>query len=446
METDDAQLREFNDNYMRIIVDKMAGRLHVSSITTDKDDANDWVNDLMEVNDWESLEGELYRGAIRDADSYVLMDPISFRWVAEPAYDGFSGIEAIFDAEGKPVWVCRLWSEADNEDLTGDENTNTSVIMRMVVYQPDELSFWKGTEGGGEIMPVNQDVEESVPGVKETNFVAFELGEIPFIHFVNQKDNYTSYGESELRPAIPLQNALNRTLHSMIMASEFSAFPVHWSIGQKIDIDGIVPGGVVALVLTDKDGDVPVDLEERQIEFLKAIDIGSLDTTDIEQYTKQIETLVKEISQATQTPIYGITAQGNVSGDALRQLEIGLIGKIKRFQRENTAAIRNLIRLTAKVQDTFSIEGAESKAPSFDTVIVEWQSPEILDVAAQIAILVTMRKDAPNLWPDDWYRKQVGSLLGMTQGEINTQGEEVANLKSLNLAALTGGAGNIPVA
>ena len=232
----------------------------------------------------------------------------------------------------------------------------------------------------------------------------------------------------------------------MIMASEFSAFPVHWSIGQKIDIDGIVPGGVVALVLTDKDGDVPVDLEERQIEFLKAIDIGSLDTTDIEQYTKQIETLVKEISQATQTPIYGITAQGNVSGDALRQLEIGLIGKIKRFQRENTAAIRNLIRLTAKVQDTFSIEGAESKAPSFDTVIVEWQSPEILDVAAQIAILVTMRKDAPNLWPDDWYRKQVGSLLGMTQGEINTQGEEVANLKSLNLAALTGGAGNIPVA
>ena len=451
-EKDDAKLREFNDNYMRIVVDKMAGRLHVSSITTDNDAANDWVNELMEANDWESLEGEINRGAIRDADSYILVDPMTLRWIAEPAYDGFDGIEAIFDTDGKPVWVCRLWSEADSADLAGEENTKTNETMQLVVYQPHQLTFWKGTKEGSEISPVNQVVENSVPGVDETNIVVWKLqddegrGIIPFVHFVNQKDNYTSYGESELRPAIPLQNALNRTLHSMIMASEFSAFPVHWSIGQKIDIDGIVPGGVVSLVLTDENGVIPVDIDEKQTEFLKAIRIGSLETTDIEQYTNQIETLVKEISQATQTPIYGITAQGNVSGDALRQLEIGLIGKIKRFQRENTAAIRNLINLTAKVQDTFSIEGADSKAPSFKTVTVEWQSPEILDVAAQIAILVTMRKDAPNLWADNWYRKQVGGLLGMTKVEIDTQSEEVANERSRNILTLTGGDGGIPVA
>ena len=440
---DDAELKEFNDNYMRIIVDKMAGRLHVSSITTDTDEGNDWVNGLLEDNDWESLEGEINRGAIRDAGAYILVDPFSLKWVAEPAYDGFSGMFAIFDMAGEPIWACKLWSEADNEDLTGDVTTS-SVTMKVVVYQPNEISFWKGSEGSGDLSPINQVAAKPIEGVEETNFVMWELGKIPIVHFINQKDNYTSYGESELRPAIPLQNSLNRTLHSMIMASEFSAFPIRWAIGMELDVAGITPGAVLNMVIKSG-GEVVTDLEPEQIEFLKAVKVGTFEAADITQYTNQIDKIVKEISQATQTPIYGITAQGNVSGDALRQLEIGLIGKIKRYQRENTAAIKALIFLTAEIQNTFTTEDG-GNAPSFKTVAVEWQSPEILDVGAQITVLVTMRKDAPNLWPDSWYRKQIGGLLAMAQGEIDAQGEIIENESSLNLQFLTGGAGNVPVA
>jgi hypothetical protein len=429
---------------MRIIVDKMAARLHISSIATDNDMADEWVNELLEMNDWEALEGELYRGAIRDADSYILIDPMTLGWIAEPAYDGFSGLVAIFGMSGKPVWACKLWSEADNEDLTGETSTTTSVVMRVIVYQPNQISFWKGTEGTAGLEAVDQSGRTELPVIEESpNFVAWELGEIPLIHFVNQRDNYTDYGESELRPAIPLQNALNRTLHSMIMASEFSAFNILWAIGIGIDVDGITPGAVINLVLGDG---TTADLTPDQIEFLKAVRVGSFKGTDITQYTNQIEKLVKEISQATQTPIYGITAQGNVSGDALRQLEIGLIGKIKRFQKENTAAIRGLINLTAEMQNTFNVADRRN-APEFKTVNIEWQSPEILDVGVQITVLATMRKDAPNLWPDSWYRDQIGALLGMAKAEINAQGEEVENRQSLNIQALIGAGGSTkPVA
>ncbi len=449
---DDAELKEFNDNYMRIVVDKMAGRLHISSVTTEDDDADDWISDLLEANDWESLEGELYRGAIRDADAYILVDPMSLDWVAEPAYDGFSGMVAIFDQRGDPLWAIKMWSEADSEDLTGDEDTRvtSSVIMKLVVYQPDQISFWQGSEGSAQVTPINQVVEEPAEGVEETNFVAWELqdeqgnGVIPLIHLVNQKDNYTSYGESELRPAIPLQDTLNRTMHSMVMASEFSAFPIRWAIGMKLDVDGITPGAVINLVLA-KDGVAQTDLTSEQIEFLKSVQVGTFEGADITQYTNQIEHIVKEISQATQTPIYGITAQGNVSGDALRQLEIGLIGKIKRFQRENTAAIRNLIKLTAMIQNAFNTTAGE-QAPEIEMVAIDWQTPEILDVAAQITILVQMRKDAPGLFTDNWFRSQIGGLLGMARNKISDESEAIRDERSLNFAALTGGGGGIPVA
>ena len=442
---DNAELKEFNDNYMRIIVDKMAARLRISAITTDSDGANDWINELLLSVDWDSLQGELYRGAIRDADSYVLIDPMTLDWIAEPAYDGFSGIVSIFDQSGMPLWAVKLWSEADNEDLTGDAVNSTNVTMKLVVYQSGQISFWKGTKGNSGLEPVIQDPDIVIEGVEPTNFRINPLGKLPLVHLVNQKDNYTSFGESELRPAIPLQDVLNRMLHSMTMASEFSAFNVLWAIGMELDVDGITPGAVLNLVLKNADGGVELDLSDLQIEFLKAVRVGSFEGTDITQYTNLIEKIVKEISQATQTPIYGVTAQGNVSGDALRQLEIGLIGKIKRFQRENTAEIRRLISLTAEVQDIFSVDTELPGAPKFEMVSVEWQTPEILDVAAQIAILVQMRKDAPGIFADDFYRSQIGGLLGLDQAKIKDEGEKAQNNSSLLIDALTG-VNTIPVA
>lgn len=444
---DNAELNEFNDNYMRIVVDKMAGRLHVSSITTENDSANEWVNDLLLLTDWESLQGELYRGAIRDADSYILIDFLTGLWVAEPAYDGFSGMVAIFGQDGQAIWACKIWSEADNEDLTGDTINNTTVTMKLIVFQPNQVSFWKGTEGSSGLEPVFQDPGIEIEGVEPTNVRKNPLKKIPLVHFVNQKDNYTAFGESELRPAIPLQDAVNRTLYSMIMASEFSAFRIIWAKGMELDVNGITPGAVLNMALKDKDGNVKIELDEAQIKFLEAVEVGIFEGTDITQYTSQIEMLVKEISQATQTPIYGITAQGNVSGDALRQLEIGLIGKVIRFQRENTAEIRRLIELTAEVQQVFTVESELEVPPAFDAVAVEWQTPEILDVSAQIVVLVQLRKDAPNLFTDDWFRERIGGLLSMDQKKIKEEGENVQNQASLNLDRLIArGTGGIPVA
>jgi len=440
---DEAAMNDFNDNYMRVIIDKMAGRLFVSSISA-SDETDVWIKEILSMNDFDAQQQTWFRGAIRDGDSYVIIDPETLSWVSEPAYDGFSGLVVIIDSmTRKPVWACKLWSEADTSDIAGDDPTQA--VMKLIVYQPDRVSYWIGEEGAQGVRPDNkiaQAAQTDADGtpLEPVNYEEWPLETLPIIHYANQIDNFTQYGESELRPAVPLQDVLNRTLHSMVMASEFSAFKLLWSIGFEIDVDGIAPGGVVNLVLK-AGGATITDFTDEQIEFIKAAKVGQFEASDISQYTNQVDKIVQQISQSTQTPIYGVTASGNLSGEALKQLEIGLLGKIERFQRQNTDALKELVQMTAAIQNEFEGNG---NAPAIDDVRIIWRPAEILDVNARITTLVSLREKAPGLFTDEFFIERIGSLLGMSQNDTKEQVEKSALEQGMLFEALTGGGGTIP--
>lgn len=453
---DDSGLNDFNDNYCQIVVDKFAGRLHVSEITFGKDNKavdDNWLIPLLKKNNWEALQGTLFRGAIRDGDSYVMVDPETLGWTSEPAYDGYSGIYALFENnQTTPYWACKIWSEATAEDQIE--------VMRLVVYESGRISYWRGSVNGNEVIPDNivevdalrksgVEVILADPEMVMVNARPWPISRIPIVHTVNKYDNYSDSGESEIRPAIPLQDVLNRTLHSMTSASEFSAFNILWSIGFDMDASGIVPGAVISFTLKDENGKVITNPTPEMAQYLSAIRVGQFSGSDISQYTNQIDKVVREISQATQTPIYGITNQGAVSGEALKQLEIGLIGKCERFQRQNTDAVRELIEISAEIQRTFNGDyGTLPNPPAeelFDGIAVNWKSPEILDVTARIAALVTMRRDAPGLWDDSFYQARIGGLMGLSQSEIQQEGDKAREAQATRLSLMVGaGTGNVP--
>lgn len=447
---DDSGIVDFNDNYCSIVVDKMSSRLHVNEISLGEDTADkQWLSPLLEKNNWVALQGTLFRGAIRDGDSYVMVDPDTLEWTSEPAYDGYSGIFALFyNNSSTPYWACKLWSEAETPDQKAS--------MRIIVYEENKISYWRGEEGGSEVTADNRfsvreaySISKAIPVDAQpdsmVNFREWAPTATPIIHFVNKFDNYSDTGESEIRAAIPLQDVLNRTLHSMVMASEFSAFSVLWSKGIEIDVSSITPGAVVNLLLKDAHG-VPIEPSPEATAFLQAVAVGQFQGSDIQQYTNQIDKIVRELSQATQTPIYGVTNQGAVSGEALRQLEIGLIGKCERFQRQNTDAVKSLIRITAEIQKTFSgsFETELPSPPEIKGVTVAWKSPEILDVTAQISTLFTMRRDTPGLWADSFYRTRIGGLLGMSQTAIEEEAQKAEAENENRLARMSGTDGSIP--
>ena len=429
LKADAAGLNEFCDNYASIVLDKMSGRVSVEEIstgnpTTDKN----WLEPLLTKQDFQASEGMWWRGAICDGDAFVMVDPKTLLWSSEPAFDGFSGMVAIYNQmTRKPVWACKVWAESDTKDLS-EEGGGTPKVMHMVVYQPTKISYWEGQEGGSEVTASKgEDGETSKTWPAELN------GYLPFVSYANDRNNYTRYGNSEIRKAIPLQDVLNRTMHSMVMASEFAAFPVNISIGMNMDVGGIAPGAVVNLVLRDSLGAVITSFTAEQIAFLQACKVTQLPPANLAQYTEQIVTIVKEISQATQTPIYGITAGGAISGDALKQLEIGLIGKVLRFQRQNKDALKELIMLTALMERTFQ---PGLGTPEITEVDITWKSPELLDVNVQVAALKDMYKDMPGIWSDHFYQVKIGQLFGMSKDDIEAEilaadKEKEAKLKAM---------------
>ena len=435
LRADDAQLNELADNYCKIIVDKMVGRLDVIGIKTDTDPGDEWVADLMEQNSFKALQGTTYRASVREGDSYILVDPQTLSWTSEPAYDSFSGMTVLFDGNNDPVWACKLWNESDFSLSEEEDGESFAAGMKVVVYQKDRITFWKGTVGGGELEEdFNQEKEHELP---------WPIDRIPIIHFVNQADNYTSYGESELRPAFPLQNILNRTLHSMLATSEFTGFPIKYSIGLELNVEGIVPGAVLNMFLKDKEGNRIVEPTEEQVALIEAARVGQFETADMSQFIVQVEQLVQEISQTTQTPIYGINVSGDISGEALKQLEIGLLGKIERFQRENTDAWKNLITLTAEMHKGFNRKVALDigSPPAISSVQITWKSPELRNHLQEIASLIKERADAPNLFSEDYYRRKIGELRGLLEEEIEQEGKDALSRRASLLESFTSDTG-----
>jgi len=418
---DESDLNDLNINYMSTVVDKMAGRLSVNNIESElegdaKVTADEYVQKLLIDNDFEAIEGMIYRGAIRDADSYVMVDPRNSKWIVEPAYDGFSGLFALTrQGSDYPIWACKLYSYADT-DISNDKPT-TTVKMKVIVYQENSISYFTADSNGQEVY-LDESLEERVK--------TWSLP-IPIIHFANSKDSFTQFGESEVRKGIPLNDVLNRTIHSQVMASEFSAFKVAWSKGFPIDKSGITPGSVINLVFTDDTGKAVTELSAEATAFLSACEVGEFTASDISQYTDQIEKIAVQISHVTNTPIHGITTQGQLSGEALKQLENGLIGKCIRFQKENTGALRALIEMTAKVQKEFQ---GFADPPELGRLNIEWNSAELRDniIDKEIQIKKLALETAANVYTVSNGAIAIETTLRMfncfTEDELSTIGTQ----------------------
>ena len=437
VETNNAKINEFNLNYTPIVIDKEASRLHVDSFDLGDDAANEWLAGRLDASSFDALEGMNYRGSLLDGDSYLIIDPTTVTLKVEPAYDGYNGVSVIYDNAGHVQWACKLWSEGSGEAVfetdSDDESYSSTQAIYIITYYKDKIQSWAGTLNGSEIAPypyLNDKTETEVTWL---------LDHLPVIPFVNKKDNYSYFGESEIKPAIPIQNVVNRLLHSTAMVSELGGFPTNIVIGADIDPGAVVPGGWINIVMTDSDGDPLVDYTPEQAQAAGNIRVQQVQAAPLDPYLDALDKFVSQLMQVTQTPIYGINVSGNISGEALKQLEVGLIGKVERFQRENTDAWKEAILLLRDTQETYKTD--LGSPPKFDIVAVNWKVAELRDADSEIAALVLMRKDAPNLLPDSFYQKQILSKLGYDEKAVQQIIEEMDAEKVSNVADIFGAGG-----
>lgn len=395
----DAPDEQFNDNYCDLVVQEMTDRLHVERVEAvdGSDDAQNWVDEILSYNRWDGLEVDLFDATVRDGDSFVMiawsnddkMPVMEF----EPAWDGNEGIIPLYDRMQKTMLAAiKIWYEPAANDIDS---------RRMNIYRPGQVSKYRLSTGG---LQEIETVDWKYPN-------GDALG-IPIFHFKNRGKKRRATGVSALAGVIPLQDALNRTMVSMVMTSELSAFPLRKAKGFEPP-DNVAPGSWI--IFGDNTDDASL---------LAAMDAGMIPAAPIVPFLDQANWLVDQIGTISRTPLPANLGGDSQSGEALKQRQVGLIGKCRKFAVRNGNVIEDMLSYCRDLQIAFGT-AAPPQVRRFDCKWSEFElrnESEAIDNAVKIRDEVGVRE----------FLRLIGRVYGYDEAKI----DQIISEKSEDSAAI----------
>lgn len=347
----------FNHNIVKPVIDTLRERLEVTGFTVDGAGADDNAGpeaqlaallwDWWKLNKMESQQIRLYRRMLRDGKSYIMVDYDSMasrpRLTLHDVDDGKTGIVLHRDPEdeNRVLFVSRYFYTFDplNPGQTG--------IERKTVYLPGEIRKYKRTVGSNAMTSYGlwqqiMDPGDAVWPLPWVDSRGQPLGEA-VVEFQNP-------GGSEVDLIAGLQNALNKAWLDLLAAADTAGFPV-----MAIEYDHEA-GPVEA----EDDADLE-DSDEFRIAPGRAIEIfgGQLKRIEGARLGELIDVVwavVNAISGTTRTPhqyLRPFLTADVPSGEALKQLEAGLVAKAEERHLIAGEAWSEVMGLAYRVARTF---------------------------------------------------------------------------------------------
>jgi hypothetical protein len=340
------------DNWCELVVDAPVERLFVEGFRFAKDkpgDSDAW--DIWQANglDSESVMG--HTEAVKDGRSYLLVGPDEYK-------------------TGYPSITVEHASQVVVEHAPGNRRIRLAALKKWrdesgyefaTLYLPDRIWKWE-TKEPARYTPTDGVGRNWVPRAGEETGRNPLSPVVPVIPLYNNP-TLLGDGRSDLMPAIPLQDAINKEVADMLVASEFAAF-------QQRVVTGLQ-------VASDKDGNPTPEMEKLRsgVERMVVLEnedakVFSLPASDLGNYTKAIELLLQHLAAQTRTPPHYLLGQiVNVSGDALKAAETGLVAKVNRKQIDFSDSWEEAIRLALKLKG-----GTQPEKPMNAETI--WRDPE----------------------------------------------------------------------
>lgn len=237
-------------------------------------------------------------------------------------------------------------------------------------------SGWKPREVDGEPWPVRNP-----------------LGVVPVVPLQNRPRLLTG-GESELADVVPLQDAANKIVSDLLVASEFAAFPQRTATGLEIPTDPETGQpqepfrpGVDRLWLA----------EDPEVKF------GEFSVANLGNYVTAVELLVQHIASQTRTPPHYFALTGQYpSGESIKSAETGLVAKARRKMRHFGEAWEEVLRLCFAVRE-------EPEKAVYGAAETIWGDPESRTEGEHVdALLKLSALGVPQqqLWEDAGYSPQ----------------------------------------
>lgn len=236
-------IKAFADNLCRKVVNTVRNKLKVIGFSSETDAAGKAVSpetdqlakaawDIWRANRMDQQSKQVHTEALKSGDAYVIVwpdeagEPIIYPQEAQQVV-----VEYDTERPGTILKAAKAW--CDNE-----------YKWRLNLYYPDRLEKYAtvkpiSTAGYATTPPAMPLTEGSYMPLSIPNEpwpVPNDYGRVPVFHFANDAA-IGKVGQSELVDAIPLQNALNKSICDMMIAGEFVSFPQRWATGLEVVLD-----------------------------------------------------------------------------------------------------------------------------------------------------------------------------------------------------------------
>lgn len=297
--------REFSLNLCPAVVDALRDKLVVTGFRVEQgsDSISDNAWKIWQDNRMGKRSGEIHKEAVRNGDAYAIVwvNPEK-RVTIYPQRAASCTVEYDPESPGKILWAAKYW-------LTTNER------VRLNLYHPDRI----------ERLISKKTTKGTLPSAKE--FVEFEpaipnpYGRVPVFHFANNAD-VGSFGRSELKDVLSIQDGLNKAVLDMLVAMEFAAFRQRWISGIEIEYDDT--GKPIA----------PFKSGAEQIWLTESPDtkFGDFDHSELKQFLDVKDSFRTDFATVTGTPLYYFMQTGAnfpQSGESYRRAETRFIHKVR---------------------------------------------------------------------------------------------------------------------
>jgi hypothetical protein len=195
------------------------------------------------------------------------------------------------------------------------------------------------------------------------------LGVVPLVEFANRP---RLLGEplSDIAGTVAMQDAVNLLWAYLFNAADYASFPQRVVLGAERPVMPVLDeqGQIV--------GEKPVELEKFAVNRVAWIEdpnakIGEWSAANLDIYGKVIELQVAHIAAQTRTPQhYLVGKMANLSADALKAAETGLVKRTEEKTKTFGRAVREVFALVALAQ------GNEAKAKAVRGGTVLWKDVE----------------------------------------------------------------------
>lgn len=303
--------RAISLNLIKLVIDAPSDKLTVIDFSTEDGDAvsakHAW--EIWQRNRMDITADLVHREALKTGNAYVIVWPDAKGHAAlYPQVS--SNMFVAYDSEerGKIVYAAKVWET--------DEG-----YYRLNLYYADRIERYVSRNTSKGLLPE----AAGFTALTEDPILENQYGIVPVFHFANHFD-MRGRGQSEMFDAIPIQQALNKLLCDMLVASEFGAFPQRWATGIEVEVDSTGKAVTPFVAGTER----LWTSESHETKF------GDFTTTDLKQFVDIKESFKRDIAAVTSTPLQYFMVSRNEaaaeSGESRRRSESRFITKCQQKQ------------------------------------------------------------------------------------------------------------------